>query len=262
MLQASFFILSIYTRSALAQGVNHANRHAGWQLGGGPYFCGTDADGDGTEFLAAVLGPKCGATIWIKNTGTYGPSVNNGIGNCITAKLVDQEGGGSVDLNPTAWTALSNAPPGQVSVEWYAHLDEREPSMIDAKTFYRGYGSCGDSDSKPAQDSSSSNSDSDGSSTESESLNASSDNSSNESSNSDDPSTKSSSDSSSDSSRSEQEAQSTSGDSCSVQANDRCGGKDFNGCTTCADDMECFFFNEGQPFRDSHGLSRAWTNMT
>ncbi|KAI4283611.1 MAG: hypothetical protein L6R35_005103, partial [Caloplaca aegaea] len=233
-------------------GVNHANRHAGWHLGGGPYFCGTDADGDGTEFLAAVLGPQCGATIWIKNTGKYGPSVNNGIGNCITAKLVDQEGGGSVDLNPAAWTALSNAPPGQVSVEWYAHLDEREPLMIDAKTFNRGYGSCGDSDSKPAQDSSSKNSNSDDSS----------DNSSNESSNSDDPSTKSSSDSSSDSSSSEQQAQSTSGDSCSVQANDRCGGKDFKGCTTCADDMECFFFNKGQPFRESHGLSRAWTHMT
>lgn len=50
----------------------------------------------GGEFLAAVMGPQCGATIWVKNTGTFGTSVNNGIGNCITARLVDQEGGGSV----------------------------------------------------------------------------------------------------------------------------------------------------------------------
>lgn len=50
----------------------------------------------GTELLAAVLGPQCGATIWVKNTGIFGTSVNNGIGNCIQAKLVDQEGGGAV----------------------------------------------------------------------------------------------------------------------------------------------------------------------
>lgn len=50
----------------------------------------------GPELLAAVLNPQCGATIWVRNTGVFGPSVNNGIGNCIQARLVDQEGGGSV----------------------------------------------------------------------------------------------------------------------------------------------------------------------
>ena len=96
----------------------------------------------GPELLAAVLNPQCGATIWVKNTGTFGTSVNNGIGNCIQARLVDQEGGGSVgrsrnvfsrlllghteqcstDLNPAAWTALTNSPDGQVAVEWYVHI--------------------------------------------------------------------------------------------------------------------------------------------
>ncbi|KAL8823478.1 MAG: hypothetical protein Q9191_005819, partial [Dirinaria sp. TL-2023a] len=110
--------------------VNHANAHRGWFLGGGPYFCGTDADGNGPEFLAAVLNPQCGATIWVKNTGTFGPSVDNGIGSCIEAKLVDQEGGGSVDLNPAAWSALTNSPDGQVTVEW-------------------GYGSCSGGTASP-----------------------------------------------------------------------------------------------------------------
>ena len=50
----------------------------------------------GSEFLAAVMSPQCGETIWVKNTGNFGSSVNNGVGNCITARLVDQEGGGSV----------------------------------------------------------------------------------------------------------------------------------------------------------------------
>ncbi|KAL8691798.1 MAG: hypothetical protein Q9224_004093 [Gallowayella concinna] len=119
MLQASLLLIgSLYTVSILAQGVNHANIHRGWHLGQGPYFCGTDADGDGPELLAAVLGPQCGATIWIKNTGTFGTSVNNGVGNCIQAKLVDQEGGGAVDLNPAAWSALTGSPDGQVAVEW------------------------------------------------------------------------------------------------------------------------------------------------
>lgn len=66
--------------------------------------------------------------------------MNNGIGNCIQAKLVDQEGGGAVgrslplvvteyfcdmdannfctDLNPAAWSALTNSQDGQVAVEW------------------------------------------------------------------------------------------------------------------------------------------------
>ncbi|KAL8678101.1 MAG: hypothetical protein Q9186_005507 [Xanthomendoza sp. 1 TL-2023] len=119
MLQASLLLIgSLYTVSILAQGVNHANIHRGWHLGQGPYFCGTDADGDGPELLAAVLGPQCGATIWVKNTGTFGTSVNNGVGNCIQAKLVDQEGGGAVDLNPAAWSALTGSPDGQVAVEW------------------------------------------------------------------------------------------------------------------------------------------------
>ncbi|KAL8669117.1 MAG: hypothetical protein Q9168_006282, partial [Polycauliona sp. 1 TL-2023] len=130
-LQASALILLSYTTSVLAQGVNHANVHLGWKLGGGPYFCGTDADGDGPELLAAVLGPQCGATIWVKNTGTFGTSVDNGVGKCIEAKLVDQEGGGSVDLNPAAWSALTNSPDGQVAVVW-------------------GYGSCADSGSTPS----------------------------------------------------------------------------------------------------------------
>lgn len=98
------------------------------------------------------MGPKCGATIWVKNTGTFGTSVNNGIGKCIQAKLVDQEGGGAVgrlllsqaamtvaatflsinangswaDLNPAAWSALTNSPDGQVAVEWCVDLDQRE----------------------------------------------------------------------------------------------------------------------------------------
>lgn len=55
-------------------------------------------DYPGPELLAAVLNPQCGATIWVKNTGTFGTSVNNGVGTCITAKLVDQEGGGSVGM--------------------------------------------------------------------------------------------------------------------------------------------------------------------
>lgn len=32
----------------------------------------------------------------MRNTGIYGSSVNNGVGNCITARVVDQEGDGSV----------------------------------------------------------------------------------------------------------------------------------------------------------------------
>ncbi|KAL8816674.1 MAG: hypothetical protein Q9223_004352 [Gallowayella weberi] len=31
---------------------------------------------------------------------------------------------------------------------------------------------------------------------------------------------------------------------CSVQANVQCGGRDFTGCTTCADGMQCTFFND------------------
>ena len=46
--------------------------------------------------MAAVKGPQCGQIIWVKNCGTYGTSVNNGVGTCITATLVDEEGGGSV----------------------------------------------------------------------------------------------------------------------------------------------------------------------
>ena len=46
--------------------------------------------------VAALLGPKCDEMIWVRNVGKFGGSVNNGIGKCITATLVDQEGGGAV----------------------------------------------------------------------------------------------------------------------------------------------------------------------
>ncbi|KAL8876606.1 MAG: hypothetical protein Q9198_005227 [Flavoplaca austrocitrina] len=135
--------------------VNHANIHPGWHKGQGPYFCGKDADGDGMqhlhyynkdfyasstyspsigpELLAAILGPQCGATIWVKNTGPYLTSVTSGVGNCIEAKLVDQEGGGAADLNPAAWKALTNeSPDGQVSVEWYVGLGSENLFMRNA----------------------------------------------------------------------------------------------------------------------------------
>ncbi|KAL8645698.1 MAG: hypothetical protein Q9226_007184 [Calogaya cf. arnoldii] len=249
-LQASVFILLLRAASIVAQGVNHANIHRGWHKGQGPYFCGSDADGDGPELLAAVLGPKCGATIWVKNTGIFGTSVNNGIGKCITAKLVDQEGGGAVDLNPAAWKALTDSPDGQVSVEW-------------------GYGSCsGGGSSTSASDTSSTLSSSDGHSQFSsgegsssgdssktntgDSSNTSSGDSSSDSSNtsSGDSSNGDSSDSSKDTSSSNpsndkpSSSDSSSGGGCTVQANDQCGGKDFTGCTTCADGMQCTSFNE------------------
>lgn len=110
----------------------------------------TNESSTGPELLAAVGSPQCGATIWVKNTGPYLTSVNNGIGRCIEAKLVDQEGGLSVgmplllrlpkilvvafhgtdakeswaDLNPAAWTALTDSPDGQVTVEWYVDLNK------------------------------------------------------------------------------------------------------------------------------------------
>ncbi|CAO1605778.1 hypothetical protein XANCAGTX0491_009284 [Xanthoria calcicola] len=249
MLLASFLILSFCTISALAQGVNHANIHRGWHKGQGPYFCGSDADGDGTELLAAVLGPQCGATIWVKNTGIFGTSVNNGIGNCIQAKLVDQEGGGAVDLNPAAWAALTTSPEGvttpdgQVSVEW-------------------GYGSCASGGKSPTpgpdtsstppssgeQDQSTSGSDHKDQSTTDEKDQSTSDQKDQSIKDQEDQSTSNQKDSSTsdqkDQPTSDQKDQPTSGKTCSVPAHDQCGGRDFTGCTTCADGLQCTFVNE------------------
>ncbi|KAL9597809.1 MAG: hypothetical protein Q9219_004886 [cf. Caloplaca sp. 3 TL-2023] len=60
MLQVSFVLLSLCTVSILAQGANHANVHRGWHLGQGPYFCGTDADGDGSQQFRSAhsISPK------------------------------------------------------------------------------------------------------------------------------------------------------------------------------------------------------------
>ncbi|KAL8701652.1 MAG: hypothetical protein Q9201_004784 [Fulgogasparrea decipioides] len=225
MLQVSFVLVLFYTVSTLAQqvapiiptkpnhlpscnrGANHANVHRGWHLGQGPYFCGTDADGDGPELLAAVMNPQCGATIWVKNTGTFGSSVNNGIGNCIQAKLVDQEGGGSVDLNPAGWTALTNSPDGQVAVEWYARIHRVKVASGDDADCQRGYGSCpgGGGSPAPVPDTSTSPS------SNNQQGDPSNDNA---------------------------------GGGCTVQANEQCGGQAFTGCTTCADGMQCTFFND------------------
>ncbi|CAL8584083.1 hypothetical protein XPA_009688 [Xanthoria parietina] len=262
MLLASLFILSFCTISALAQGVNHANIHRGWHKGQGPYFCGSDADGDGTELLAAVLGPQCGATIWVKNTGIFGTSVNNGIGNCIQAKLVDQEGGGAVDLNPAAWAALTTSPEGvttpdgQVSVEW-------------------GYGSCASGGKSPTpgpdtssappssgqQDNSTSGSDHTDQSTGDQQDHSTGDQQDQSTKDQEDQSTSNQRDSSTsdqkDQSTKDQVDQSTSNQkdsstsdqptsdkTCSVPAHDQCGGRDFSGCTTCADGLQCTLVNE------------------
>ncbi|KAI4219027.1 MAG: hypothetical protein L6R36_008608, partial [Xanthoria steineri] len=256
MLLASFFILSFCTISALAQG---------WHKGQGPYFCGSDADGDGTELLAAVLGPQCGATIWVKNTGIFGTSVNNGIGNCIQAKLVDQEGGGAVDLNPAAWAALTTSPEGvttpdgQVSVEWgYGscasggkpptpgpNTSSNPPSSGEQDQSASGSDhkdqSTGDQQDQSAGDQQDqSTGDQQDQSTTDEKYQSTSDQKDQSTKYQEDQSTKDQKDSST----SDQKDQPTSDKTCSVPAHDQCGGRDFSGCTTCADGLQCTLVNE------------------
>ncbi|KAL8991628.1 MAG: hypothetical protein Q9169_007803 [Polycauliona sp. 2 TL-2023] len=226
---------------ASAKGANHANIHRGWKSGGGPYFCGTDADGDGTEspqahvrrgltfsssgseLLAAVLGPECGATIWVKNVGIYGTSVNNGIGKCIEAKLVDQEGGGAVDLNPAAWTALTDSPDGQVSVVW-------------------GYGSCASAGGSTTTASSGSGSQD----SEDETPDPSADTAekTQETTTDGQPKISEKVEEFSNNDSGSGDETSSSGGSCTVQANYQCGGKNFSGCSTCAKDLQCVPENE------------------